>query len=653
MRYLVFVVVCLLMLVKSNPAAAVGKITVDPNTLSVNSAQAADSESDQDARLSQKVTYQVRQGRLHDIASDLSRITGVTISSGKNESDWHVRDIPVTISVKDIELGKLLSAIADVSHVAITSSKTDDNPRNYRFVRTSKMENALVEYENARKIRNRQEFDREWVAAESLALQPEQQGDDEKSMKFNCARAIGRLVSALGTNVRDSMKAGEQIVLQPESVSEKVRSAMLELVTIMRKRHESGHSFTGGYYPGSKATQQENEQAEMILSTQENSDNIYPQICVNSPAHNERGDSVVDSLNVSIKDTLDYVKLPEKVDAPLDPLGGSDIRTKYTPVKWNDPNQEFLKTKVKLRAPEELDGLPTIADVILALSDASGCSIVCEDFESQRVSSRISSFPQGEMTIQDVLRLFRWDVDWLSDADNKLIVAVSQFWIDQHRGLVPVSLIRQLKSKLEKDGVNLDDATPLTALTDGQYGGWISGSRELSSLTMASFGAMKPLWALYDSLSPAMKLMAKSKAGVPLSSFEPAQLAAACNKCNTGLTQNYHDRASREQRLLPTDPKELAMLNMRITSKENWVEYTVHATEGGGYTWNTSLSSVSPNDTKPPREGMLRKTTYVMEIFGDSGDKTYLVSNDGPSGFPYFALKWGKGEHGPQGTPVK
>ncbi|MCE5199611.1 MAG: hypothetical protein ABFD54_09740 [Armatimonadota bacterium] len=648
MRYPVLAVVCLLMIVKPSPSMAVGKVTVDPNTLSAKSAQPVDSEGN-DARLSQKVTYQVKQGRLHDIASDLSRITSVTISSGKNGSDWRVRDIPVTISAKDIELGMLLSTIADISHVALTSSKIDNNPRTYRFMRTPKMENALANYEDAQYIIKRQRFDREWAAAASLASKPEQPGDDEKSMKFNNARAIGRLVSALGTNVRDSMKTGEQIVLQSESVSETVRSAILELAAIMRKRQESDYNFTGSYHQNSKATQQDMEQAEVILSTQESFNYIYPEICVNTPAHNERGDAVIDSLYVSIRDALEFVKLPDNNDVPPDPLGGSDIKTKYTPAEWNNPNQEYLKTKIKLKAPEKLDGSPTLADVILALSDASGYTIVCEDFNSQGISNRINTFPQDEMTLGDVLRIFRWDVDWLADADNKLVVAVSRSWVDQHKSLVPESLIRQMTSKLEKDGVDLDDATPLTTLTDGQYNVWISGSRDLASLTMANFNPMKPLWALYDSLSSDEKLMVKSEAGIFLSRFEPEQLTAVCNKCNTGLTKSLHDRTSREQQTLPTDPKVLSALKMRITSKENWVKYQLNANSGGGYCW----SSRSSSDTKPPQEGMLRKTTYVMEIFGDADGKTYKISNDGPNGFPYFSLKWGTGEHGPQGTSVR
>lgn len=652
-RYLILAAICLLMLVKPDPSSAYGKVEVDPNTPTAISSQPVDTKSGPDDRLSKKVTYQVKQGRLQDIASELSRITGVAIASGKNNSDWRVRDIPVTISAKDIKLGKLLSTIADVSHVALTSSKTVDSPRKYRFVRTIRMERALAEHEIAQNIQKRQKFDREWAAAESLASRPEETGDDDKSLKFNNARAIGRLVSALGNSARDSLKAGEQVILQGESLPENVRLALLDLVAVMRKRHESGFSFPGSYTLNSKATQQEIEQSEVILYTREQSDSIWPQICVNSPAHNERGDAVVDSLNVSIRDALEYVKLPETSNSLPDPLGGSDIRTKYTPVEWKDPIQEFLATKVKLKAPEKLDGLPTLADVILALSDASGYTIVCEDFNSQRISSRISSLPQEKLTIQDVLRLFRWDVDCLTDADNKLVVAVSRSWIDQHAGLVPVSLIRQMKSKLEKGGVNLDDATPLTTLTDEQYNGWISGNRDLAILTMASFGPMKPLWALYDSLSPEEKLMARSESGIPMSFFESALLVAACKKCNDGFTQYDHDRTFRNQRLLPTDPKALSRLKMRITSKENWVELKLEATGGGGLSYGGSTIAVSPNDTKPPREGMLRKRRYSMEIYGNSGSKTNLISNDGPNGFPYFSLKWAKGENGPKGTPTK
>lgn len=653
MRYLVLVAVCFLLFTEYGLSEAVGKLTVDPNTPSAISTRSADAKSGSDARLKQRINYQIKQGRLHDIAADLSKITGVTISSGKSAGDWRVRDIPITVSAKNIELGELLSTIADMGHVTLLSSKRDDDSYSYRFMRTPRMEAALIEYRNALNIRKRQRFDREWAAAESLASQPERQGDDNDVLKFNNACAIGRLVQALGPTVRDSIKNGEQIVLPLENAQGTVHSALLELVATTRKRHESGYSFTGGYDPYSKASQEQMEQAEVVLYTQESSSNIYPQIYVNCPASNRRGDTVVDNLHMSIRDTLDYVKLPENTGSSPVILGIDDVGTKYTQIKWNDLKQEFLKTKVKLKTLENTEDPPTLADIALALSNASGYSIVCEDFESHRLGSRIDSFPQGEMTIQDVLRIFRWDIDYYADIDNKLIVAVSRSWIDQHIGLVPESIIRHMMYKLEGDGVDLDDATPLTTLTDEQYDGWISGSRDLSSLTLASFSPMKPLWALYDSLSPDEKMMVKTETGISLKVFDPVQLAAACGKCNVGLTDYNHDRTSRAKLLLPTDPKVLCTLFMRITGKENWVDYKLSATGGGGYCWTSNSSSVSPGQIKPPQEGMLRKTAYVMEIFGNSGGNTYFISNQGPSGFPYYSLKWKKNEGELQGTMDK
>lgn len=651
MRRMVFAAVCLLALFQSGASAAVGKTTVDPNTATTNVVQTPDKGLDSDARLKQKVTYQVKQGRLHTVASDLSRITEVRIFSGTNNNDWRIRDIPVTVSAKDIELGKLLTVIADASHTAIITSKSDDGKLNYRFKRTPRMERALEDYEIAQNIRRRQQFDREWAAAESLAEQPERPGDGEESMRFNNARAIGRLASSLGTGGRDTMKAGEPILLQAENAPEKVRQALLELATIMSKRFESGYCFPGCYSPNSKATEQDIDKVEVVLSTQENTENIYPHIRVNCAAHTERGEACTNGFSVSIRDALEYVKLPKSNETVPDPLGGSDISTKYTTVKWNDPSQEFLKMKLKLKKPDVLHGLPTLADIASALSDASGYTIICEDFNSHSISSRIDSFPQDEMTFQDVLRIFRWDVNWYVDPANKLIIAVSPYWVDLHKALVPESLVQQLKAKLEKDGVDLNDATPLTSLTDEQYGHWISGSRDLASLTMAGFGAMKPVWALYDSLGKNEKLAAMSDEGLSLGAFDPKQLEAACKKCNASLIK-YND-SLRKERLLPTDSKLLSALKMRITSKENWVKHDINVSGGGGFSWGGSVSSISPNETKPPQEGMLRKTTYTMQIFGNYNGETYLISNDGPTGFPYFALKWKNGDQGLQGETVR
>lgn len=84
------------------------KTTVDPNTLAPKVV-----ESDGvDARLSQKITYEVWHKPLKTILAELSEKTGVTFKAGVNEKDWQVRDRTMNIYVKDVTLRQLINSIA-------------------------------------------------------------------------------------------------------------------------------------------------------------------------------------------------------------------------------------------------------------------------------------------------------------------------------------------------------------------------------------------------------------------------------------------------------------------------------------------------------------------------------------------------------------
>ena len=97
-----------------------------------------------DERLAQKVSYSCYV-RLHKVAEDLSKTTGVAIRCGRTTEDWRVRDISVTLSVKDMPLGKLLRCLADATHTVFMAGRvTDGQPPTYRLARDNKMEDQIA-----------------------------------------------------------------------------------------------------------------------------------------------------------------------------------------------------------------------------------------------------------------------------------------------------------------------------------------------------------------------------------------------------------------------------------------------------------------------------------------------------------------------------
>ena len=67
-----------------------------------------------DLRLDKKVTLDVNNVKLEEVAKSLSEQTGITIKAGSGQRDWKVRERTVTIHAKDQPAGKMLDEISRV-----------------------------------------------------------------------------------------------------------------------------------------------------------------------------------------------------------------------------------------------------------------------------------------------------------------------------------------------------------------------------------------------------------------------------------------------------------------------------------------------------------------------------------------------------------
>ncbi|MCX6374689.1 MAG: hypothetical protein NTU88_01390 [Armatimonadetes bacterium] len=128
-----FVVIGLALLAACFPApvGAVGKTTVDPNSVRPASADKTPAKSSADT--SQKVTYEARRKTVVSILEDLTKMTGVTMRAGWNVEDWQVRDRRMNIFVKDIPLSNLMNSIARVMKFKWSKSEKDDGTVSYRL----------------------------------------------------------------------------------------------------------------------------------------------------------------------------------------------------------------------------------------------------------------------------------------------------------------------------------------------------------------------------------------------------------------------------------------------------------------------------------------------------------------------------------------
>ena len=206
-----------------------------------------------------------------------------------------------------------------------------------------------------------------------------------------------------------------------------------------------------------------------------------------------------------------------------------------------------MKTELKIEKPK--DNRPLFfADGVRLISDAAKISIVCEDFVSHRfqdadlsgefysqtnLAYALGTLPHGEQWREDMPMPFSWRVD----AQNRLIVGSAAKWPWHHDHLVPESLLVNLRNKINGKGADLDDVLPVACLTPGQREDWVTSSRDLHVAHCEVWPDLAPLWRFYDSLSSRDKALAKSEAGLKLSSFDPGKLAALFSETTTAMAR--------------------------------------------------------------------------------------------------------------------
>ena len=191
------------------PCAA-AKITTDPNA---SAKPPVKSSEKPDPRLSQKVTYQGGYKRLHAVAEELTRQTGVTIRCGSSAEDWRVRDVPLVVCVRDMPLGELLKSIAACAHASLTTDQiANSRPEKptYRLCRTREQEHDISSAVSARAEASRKLADWTWDTLAAYADMPDASDQIKPTPELDAAqvRAVAQALKALGGQAEKRMLSG-------------------------------------------------------------------------------------------------------------------------------------------------------------------------------------------------------------------------------------------------------------------------------------------------------------------------------------------------------------------------------------------------------------------------------------------------------------
>lgn len=521
--------------------ARADKVTVDPNTQ-----KSAPAQTEQfDERLDQRVTYTATGKRLHTVLDEISVKTGVTISCGNGKDDWKVRDLPIVVCAKDLPLGKLLRGIADCTHLMLTSFRVDD-VRRYRIWRDSVREKAIANYLKKCDEHTNAWADYEWDTLMKLGLMPDSDikvdpaefkkqggGDFEQVMDFT------RIMASLPDDAKQRVFAGERIKLKakdlPQNLAVHLQNIYQNAWNENQRSDVDINNRLGTPVEPKPLPEKDLQNATLTFYVTQGERQVFRSIIKTSsgfgmdPATN----TPVESISKIIPD---WPKPPQSPQMPEYACGEGTN-------SFNDAYKAGLDLtkRIKVKKPD-IEREIVFSDCVAAVSDASGYSMICEDFASYQDRGPVESgFFERERSLENTFRKLGSYTDWQVDKDNKMLVGIDRSWCSKHNNLVAESFIECLLNKLNGEGVELDDAATIRGLTDGQYYDWILDKGELNWVAWTNRRREEPFWKFYNSLSAYDKEHAKSKDGLPLAKFDPWYLASIFKTSADGARDDTKD----------------------------------------------------------------------------------------------------------------
>lgn len=646
MRWITVVLFLLCVLVI--PLSAINDtLTTDPNTPKAAEQEQAVRETDE--RLAQKVTYDSGEKRLYQVADDITKMTGVTVYCGSSTKDWQVRDIPVAISVNDMPLGTMLYTLAECAHVRLTSA-TLKGVRYYRLSRSEAVTKEIEDVYEAEKRRSNTEEEWAWDVMTALGKAPDSAVKDVDRDTV----VLSRILASLDSSAKETVMNGDTVEVPVNGFAQ--APLLRELYDLMWNQIEqllldSGKSYTA---PGPESK----DKSKLVIKRRGNSIMGFSEIYVNMEPMvwgdpEEVAELLVGQMGVPINGYHTNNAFNAKgLQLPLPPQPYSDSNSSEAPnaeapsgqfVSITKSTSAILGEKLSLEAPKG-DKDPHYSDLIMAVAQKSGYSIICEDFLSHKNHPMIEHF-KSDITLRDMLanEMHGRFPDgstptWFINDRDRVVIGWANRWKECHKNLVPEEMLMRVKEKLDGDGLQLEDYLPLFTLTQQQYGEWIRVS-DFTSLLLSNHltGAHTPFWTMYASLSAEDKARATGSEGLSFGKFDRNHLVSFFRATqqyisNSVFAMTSEAKKARSERLealnVVVDPDICPTLVMRV-KKESVSEFKI----------------VTMNDGRPTIETMKlpggqQRTRYFIELEGTKDGEKFQTRIDGfDLAFPVYSIK--------------
>ncbi len=538
--------------------------------LSASCPSISDAQKDQpqDPRLAQSVSIECVNMRLHAALDRLTETTGVAIRAGTDGRDWQVRDIPVTICVKDMPLGKLLQTIAASTHLLLSKERVGENTV-YRVWRDMKRRRELEDFFKARAAADTAKADWDWEAACKAKATA---GDGQsKDIYRTVGSGLGGMLSALGPDAKNLVMSGTALKLNLESASLTMRPL---LEGLFKDAYQASNA------KSAPLTAEELKKCGLVVDLSTDTDAPNIEMTVGIPPSGDRSYGMANSYLLG--SISQYVPAEDLAEMPKPPSQPNAPQYDRPEGEWPELGSKdskdvaALQTKISLEEPKDRKSI-TCGSLLAALSKASGYAIVCEDFESHRKSLSPEKLFKKDTTLGEVLRGLDYNLAgfqgsgfvWNINEKDKLIIGTASEWPFHHKNLVSESFLGQLRAKLDGDGVYLDDYLTVLALERGQDGEWISLDPEFAILDAYGTPSYKDMWMLYASLTSGEKARAQTAEGLRMTGLHPAYVGYLISQYNEVEANSVRKCPFQmpEPDPFPYDDQSVANLVMKVVRK--------------------------------------------------------------------------------------
>ncbi|MCE5200588.1 MAG: hypothetical protein ABFD54_10015 [Armatimonadota bacterium] len=474
-------------------AWGVGKITTDPNASNPPSTEV--SMGNDDARLSQKISYCATHKSVLSILTNLSDISKVKLRAGLNNNDWQVRDRRMNIYAKDTTLADLMNSIASVMKFT-WSKNSESNPPSYRLY----MKRAdVIAVENKALAEAQKYTEKKEAILEKLDDASEVSPDALDKLKNDNPYLYAQTVSGAYNALKDFFGAyppakeaflsGQEVSIAAVTLPEAARNALYELLSANWKINP----MADGDFPEGEAN---NFAFKTLVIEGANSRLQYRGVyktasgdlngmMMNANIYDPSSDKAkvqglcqIAALEGKSREEIfaefDIIHDKVRIESTARQSGDSDKSSSTSdtePLKddfiTSSSDDPALKKLVEFMIDSNTDHCGLLSDYLKAIADISGFAVVSDSFPNAEYRA---NFPKNELEVKQIIDKIALENSYKWKKHNGVIEFRDNDWYKKRSLQIPDAWLNEWKNECINTGtLDIKSLTEISALTKEQF----------------------------------------------------------------------------------------------------------------------------------------------------------------------------------------